>query len=1333
MSLEQVRKSAFSRLHIRVAFSPEHRTRFIASAGALSIVASVLGVVANGSTAVAASTGPTTLFQQSFTTDTISPANGAISFPAAPASTNNPGGVNSACLTVAQATSSPLPNCATTPDSSGGGALQLTANSNTQEGGVFAATSVPASQGLDVTFNSYQYGGTGADGITFVLAAVDPTNPLSPPVIGQAGGSLGYSATGGLPGLANGYLGIGLDTYGNFSSKGFEGSGCASEPAVFDADSPNLPNHVVVRGPGHGTVGYCGLAVGPDGQQLDVQGSGGNRTNSLIRVEVVINTTANSFIATESGVSVSPNNWGIIYTSIGATNGVFLHGTLPTVTPTFYGSDTSSWIDGNGHPRQLAFGWVASTGGSKDTHEVNNVKVTSINAVPKLGVVQTVQDVATAPGGPTTVPQGSPVTYTVTPSVDASGADENSPVTVTDTLPAGVTPTSAGGDGWVCDPPSGQQVTCTNSNTPFAAGTSLPPLTINGTVTNPSGLSESTIETNTITTASSADANPGYTASAGGSEPAAALSGLTITPSRGQVGDAATISGAGLDGASQVDIGSTHLPLCPGAAAAGCFAYDSTSSDIEISAMPSHAVGATTVTVIGGGSASNAMTYTYFTAPAAPTVTAASHDDGHVTISWTPGSANEATVTSWTITPLLADGSSSGITAAVEADETATSYDFAGLTKGTTYKFDVVANTSDAGDGAVGESNTVTPPEDLALTTTSLDVGEVGVAGYSQTLTSTGGTGPVTWSATGLPSGLTLSTSGVLSGTPTVAFDGTVHVVVTDADGTTSARDLALTIAANPTITTTSLPNVVVNDDSYSQPVAVSDGLAPFTWAVAAGALPTGMSLDTSTGVISGTPTATTSASFTVTVTDVNGKSDSKALTLNVVMPPPVMTMPTPPSGSVDTDTADGTNPTAASGGPGTGGSDAGSGAGRITAAGTGTGELRVSTLSTASQGGAANDPAVSGSTAGGFYNVSLGTNGLSKLDITISGTPSTSLYWWTGTAWQKVPGVTRDADGNLTVTLTSSTTPNLGQLSNATLAAGATPVTRIAGEARVTTATAVSKAAFPVAGSAQAVVLARDDLFADALTGGPLAAAETAPVLLTSTTSLLPAVAQEIKRVLPAGGTVYLLGQTAALDAHVASAVTALGYHAQRIGGADRYATAVEIAHALGNPTTIFEATGENFPDAMSAAPAAVKSHAAILLTGGRRQSSATATYLAQHSVPARYAIGGQAAAADPSAAGFVGADRYATAVKVASTMFPDASAVGLATGEEFADALVAAPSLGKASSPLLLTASTPTLPAPVVGYLKGGADKITSATVFGGTSALSDALAKEFQANTP
>ena len=112
-------------------------------------------------------------------------------------------------------------------DSAGAGVLRLTEAQDDQEGGALTI-SVPASNGLDATFDTYQYGGTGADGIGFVLAAENPANPVAPTQIGQPGGDLGYAAGHATEdeGLAYGYLGVGLDVYGNYSNPSSNGSGC---------------------------------------------------------------------------------------------------------------------------------------------------------------------------------------------------------------------------------------------------------------------------------------------------------------------------------------------------------------------------------------------------------------------------------------------------------------------------------------------------------------------------------------------------------------------------------------------------------------------------------------------------------------------------------------------------------------------------------------------------------------------------------------------------------------------------------------------------------------------------------------------------------------------------------------------------------------------------------------------------------------------------------------------------------------------------------------------------------------------------------------------------
>ncbi len=285
---------------------------------------------------------------------------------------------------------------------------------------------------------------------------------------------------------------------------------------------------------------------------------------------------------------------------------------------------------------------------------------------------------------------------------------------------------------------------------------------------------------------------------------------------------------------------------------------------------------------------------------------------------------------------------------------------------------------------------------------------------------------------------------------------------------------------------------------------------------------------------------------------------------------------------------------------------------------------------------------------------------------------------------------------------------------------------TRIAGQDRLATAVAASESAFPVSKAASAVVLARSDQFADALAGGPLAAANHGPLLLTSPATLDQATATEISRVLKPGGTVYLVGGTAALGPSVASAISTLGFAAVRISGADRFGTALAIATKLGNPSTIFEANGAGFADALSAVPAAIVKHGAILLTSGSTLSAATSAYVRAHP-GLHYAVGGPAATADPSAIALVGADRYATSAAVALAIFPDITGLSVANGESFPDALAAGPIAGAAGDPLLLVAPTDPLPEPTSAYLSTRGSAVSTAQVFGGTAAISDTVVSQ------
>ena len=199
-------------------------------------------------------------------------------------------------------------------------------------------------------------------------------------------------------------------------------------------------------------------------------------------------------------------------------------------------------------------------------------------------------------------------------------------------------------------------------------------------------------------------------------------------------------------------------------------------------------------------------------------------------------------------------------------------------------------NTQDA--GTEGGS----PSISLTITTNSLPGGMVGEA-YSAPLDAIGGRGSRTWTATGLPAGLTVSGASI-SGTSQT--DGTFSVTITVTDQATptphtKSKTLSLTIIPAFRITNTSLPDGTVGQ-SYSATINTVGGVAPRLVTVAPPLADFGLSLDGATGAITGFPSGVSDQSFTFTVTDSSrvARSASKALAIHVRQPLVITTQTIP-------------------------------------------------------------------------------------------------------------------------------------------------------------------------------------------------------------------------------------------------------------------------------------------------------------------------------------------------------------------------------------------------------------------------------------------------------
>ena len=199
--------------------------------------------------------------------------------------------------------------------------------------------------------------------------------------------------------------------------------------------------------------------------------------------------------------------------------------------------------------------------------------------------------------------------------------------------------------------------------------------------------------------------------------------------------------------------------------------------------------------------------------------------------------------------------------------------------------------------GLGGESTNVQPDyivvncPTITLSPSSLPDSIVG-SSYSQTISASGGTGSYTYTVNvgTLPTGLSLSSDGVISGTPTAAGSSSFTVLATDTStGCTGQRSYTLNVVC-PTITLSpngANPTVLTGGTvgtAYSQTITASGGIGTYTYAKTSGTLPTGLSFS-SAGVLSGTPTVSGLYTFTVTATDTNGCTGSQAYSVTVSCP----------------------------------------------------------------------------------------------------------------------------------------------------------------------------------------------------------------------------------------------------------------------------------------------------------------------------------------------------------------------------------------------------------------------------------------------------------------
>lgn len=293
--------------------------------------------------------------------------------------------------------------------------------------------------------------------------------------------------------------------------------------------------------------------------------------------------------------------------------------------------------------------------------------------------------------------------------------------------------------------------------------------------------------------------------------------------------------------------------------------------------------------------------------------------------------------------------------------------------------------------------------------------------------------------------------------------------------------------------------------------------------------------------------------------------------------------------------------------------------------------------------------------------------------------------------------------------------------------------VSRTSGTDRYNTAVAISQKNF--APNVATVYVASGENFPDALSIVPVAAHQKAPLLLTTSAAVPPAVLAELARLKPAK--IVTVGGTSAISAAAVSKLQAIA-PVERIDGIDRFQTSLNAGEALGalHSGRAYLATGSTFPDAISAAAAAGFQNAPLILVDGSTGTvpATIADALARWGVTQVTVIGGTSAISDRfssavealpnvSVSRLSGVDRYQTSIAVNSSVFGTATSAYVATAIDYPDGLTGGSVAGAKGIPLYL-ASNSCVPREAISRFTQA--HLTTMMLLGGAEALGDGVAR-------